>query len=717
MQWVAIQRTYGPVHIERVGVAFSDGKITALLDAALTAGGLTITLDGLSVQSKIDTFEPKFSLRGLGIDYRNGPLEIGGSFLQRADNSFAGVAVLRTQQLSLSAIGSYAVKDGHPSLFLYAVLDYPLGGPAFFFVTGLSAGFGYNRRLTIPTIEQVAEFPLIPKENETPAQKRLPSSDEEQKAFLSHRLNALESYIPRSIGEHFLAVGVRFTSFKTINSFALLTVKFGQPSSPGDHRDASAADGLEFNLLGLSTLTMPPPVPGKRVAVAASAQLALKATFNPQTGFLGVRAQLTPKSYILSEKCRITGGFAFYSWFKDMGTEITSGDFVLTLGGYHPDYHRPAHYPIVPRLGFNWQVDNYLQLKGEAYFALTPHAAMAGGRLEAVWQKDQLRAWFTAVADFIISWQPYHYDAHIYVDVGASYTFNLFGSHTVTADMGADLHLWGPEFSGEARIHWSIISFTVSFGPEKEPKRLEPIPWDSFKAAFLPADNQICGVAVQQGLIRQMNEGNQARWIMNAKDFVLVTNSVIPSTQASRILENGQPETIESKETALAVAVRPAGLESIKSTHTIKITKAETGTNGKSFDKVQLDFQYTPILKAVPAALWGAPSFEDGSNKTLLKPPDIHDRKTLLPKTLAGFEIRPLPSTQVRVTASFRPNGYQTEQVPDAFELKEWELTDADLLGAEALQAAAEDTGSAKRNSLLKALRPAKNDVAVLARV
>ena len=324
MQWVMIQKSFGPVHFERVGISYnsSNGKeptITGLLDAGLSAGGLTIALDGLSVTSPLSPFDPTFSLRGLGIDYRNGPLEIGGSFLKQTmkvgENtytSFAGLAVMRNELLSLSAIGSYALKDGHPSLFIYAVLDYPLGGPSFFFVTGLAAGFGYNRALTIPTIDQVEAFPLI--KAASSGQKgnnvqSLPAGQKEQQELLTTRLEELEDYIPRSVGEHFLAIGVRFTSFKRVDSFALLTVKFGKE--------------LEFDLLGISKLSVP------NVAVA---QLVLKATFKPDSGFLGVRAQLTPNSYILSGDCHLTGGFAFYSWFKDLkisrcqGTQSSGGE-------------------------------------------------------------------------------------------------------------------------------------------------------------------------------------------------------------------------------------------------------------------------------------------------------------------------------------------------------------------------------------------------------
>jgi len=593
------------------------------------------------------------------------------------------------------------VKDGHPSLFIYAVLDYPLGGPSFFFVTGLAAGFGYNRALSLPTIEQVESFPLVQQalsqgQNGNKAQG-LPADQQQQQALLTARLEALEGSIPRSVGEHFLAIGLRFTSFKRINSFALLTVKFGKE--------------LEFDLLGISTLSVPK---------VAEARLALKATFNPDSGFLGVRAQLTPPSYILSGACHLTGGFAFYSWFKDQPAQagnppIKGGDFVLTLGGYHPAYDPPAHYPRVPRLGFNWQVeDQYLQLKGDAYYAMTPNALMAGAHLEATWQKDQLKAWFVASADFLINWEPYHYDARLYIDLGATYTFDLFGSQTVSVDLGADLHLWGPDFTGEAKIHWWIISFTVSFGHAPS-SGLRPIDWNAFQKAFLP--DQICGIAVQNGLVRQLNDGNQERWIVNPKDFALVTNSAIPSTQArevTKLAENSSAPEYGAIDFAprTPLGVRPAAVESMQSTQTITITKQEAG-------RVKIvPFTYTPVLKAMPAALWGAPQFADDARKDFLRLPDIHDDKALIENAVCGFEIRPRNLPASGATVPFKPRFYETELIPNAFEWEDWTLTDTDLRGKKALEAARgfnDPENLKKRDLVFKALGFANSNSGFLA--
>jgi len=130
-------------------------------------------------------------------------------------------------------------------------------------------------------------------------------------------------------------------------------------------------DGLEVNLLGLSRMDLPNPL-----TPMARIELALRARFSTTEGVLSVIAQLTDNSWIINESCRLTGGFAFVTWFR-------TGQFVLTLGGYHPRFAKPAEFPLVPRLGFVWQVTDILSIKGECYFALTASCVMAGAKLDA----------------------------------------------------------------------------------------------------------------------------------------------------------------------------------------------------------------------------------------------------------------------------------------------------------------------------------------------
>jgi hypothetical protein len=672
-QWISIQKAFGPIHVERVGIGYQAGKIALLLDAALTAAGLTLSLDGLGAEFALKelaakTFKPTFHLNGLGIDYRSGPLEIGGSFLEQKGKlttggkeldytSYAGLAVIRTAKLTLSAIGSYTqLNDRDPSLFIYAVANYALGGPAFFYVTGFAAGFGYNRALILPPIEALASFPLVAEAVKEGGPASLPAGQQEQQKTLTDKLAQLEQFLPPSLGDIFVAAGIKFTSFKQIDSFALLVVKFGRR--------------FEIDLLGLSTLTAPPPEAGKAVAPVAEAQLALKASFIPDEGFLGVRAQLTSNSYIFSKDCHLNGGFAFYTWFEP---HRQAGDFVLTLGGYHPKFIAPDYYPQVPRLSLNWQVTSELHLKADAYFALTGSAIMAGAHLEATWRSGALQAWFNVGADFILAWKPYHYELELYIGMGVSYTFEAFGNQTLSVDLGANLHLWGPPFSGTATIHWSIISFTVNFG-QGAPERLEKLDWPTFKSSFLPNSEQICNIVVQQGLVRQMKaEGKQAeRWIVNPKEMVLAVNSAVPLTTVDHLeahvpLAGTDLEKLEKKAGHLAIA--PMGIESgLTSACSIAITRDD----GQQLEKDK--FQVRPIWKSMPAGLWGKPNLSE--DKKYLQLPKLNGTQ-LVQNMLTGFEIRPIKSDQQPHSCSINRDElqYTTEPVLDAFAWQDFQLS------------------------------------------
>ena len=221
--------------------------------------------------------------------------------------------------------------------------------------------------------------------------------------------------------------------------------------------------------------------------------------------------------------------------------EDHKGDFVLTVGGYHPDFKVPAHYPTVPRLGLNWQVTDQLTIKGDAYFALTASTFMAGGHLQVNWVDGRLRAWLNAGADFIVAWKPYHYDARMYVHVGASYTFEFFGRHQITVDVGAYLHLWGPEFSGTARIDLTIISFTIAFGAAAPPP--PPILWDEFAKSFLPAQADVCTVAVKSGLIGKAAD-DRMLGVLNPKELTLAVATVIPVSEARWRIKTGDGDKL-----------------------------------------------------------------------------------------------------------------------------------------------------------------------------
>ncbi|MEQ6902116.1 DUF6603 domain-containing protein [Nocardioides sp. YIM 152588] len=589
VHWIKVQRHFGPVHFARIGAALDGGDLTLALDAAVDVAGLRLGLDGLSVTTPVDRFDPTFRFRGIGIDYANGDIAIGGALLRRAPDDYAGAATITTPQLTLSALGAYAKVAGQPSLFVSAVLDAPIGGPAFLYVTGLSAAFGYNRSLRMPPVEGVLEFPLV----EQALQGAGAPVD------LDAEIAHLAGAIPVTPGESFLSVGLSFTSFQQIDSYVLLAVQFGRRT--------------EIDLLGVSHLVAPAPVDGVTSPPLADIEIALRGRFVPGE-VLGIEGRLTPTSYVLASACRLTGGFAFSTWFAGE----RAGDFVVSVGGYHPAFSPPTGYPVVPRVGFNWRVDPHVTIKGSGYYALTPHAAMAGGHLEATYHNGRLAAWFQLTLDLLLAWRPFHYEASASVHVGGSYTFHFLGTHTITVDLAAAVAIHGPEFSGHAELDLSVAKVSVRFGPATTPPG--DLGWQQFTDSFLPAHDRH-GVTVERGLV-SAGGGALDLGVLSPSQLRLATRTAVPCSAITvNGTELGDVPGVEVSYPALGVGPCGLAVGDLTSTHRVSlmllevdptsgevVLDAATGEPVGSEVDLPTMFDLEPVTKSVPAALWGEPT-------------------------------------------------------------------------------------------------------------
>lgn len=448
--WIKIDQTILILNISKLGLGIDGSNVAILMDASLNISPLTLSLNGAGIGFDMSDNNVGFYISGFGVGFDNGVLSIGGGFSATPkgnDTEYTGMLSFHFKDIGATAVGSYS----NGSMWAYLAIIAPLGGIPAFFVKGLAAGFGYNKKLELPSIENVSKYPLI-----TAATKGFDDGN---------TLNDLKKYISDKQGQYFLTAGLKFTSFETITGFLLATVSFGKE--------------LELGLLGIGDLSVPPKIDTDCIA---RAQLAVKAALKPSEGIFSAEAQLTNESYILAKSCKLKGGFAAYLWFGD---NKYSGDFVVTLGGYHPLYKKPDHYPVVPRLGINWQIDKNSSIIGELYFAITPSTLMAGGRLNATYSLGDLKAWFIAYTDFLMNWKPFTYKLFIGASVGASYTLNFLGIRkTFSVELSADLKLWGPNVQGELHISWFIISFTISFSTGKDLSD-KSLTWDEFKNSFL----------------------------------------------------------------------------------------------------------------------------------------------------------------------------------------------------------------------------------------
>lgn len=593
-KWFDVGRSFGPLRIDRVGVQYQNGTLMFALDAGLALGPLAFSMDGLAVGSPLSHFSPVFSISGLGLSYNKPPLEISGAILKVPVDPASGIAfqfdgtlTLKAENFSLSAIGSYAqLATGMPSLFVFAQLESPLGGPPPFFVTGLMAGFGFNRNLIIPAQDEVASFPLL-----LLAQPPQPGQSSKQDPTAVLKIlegaeslnNVKKAWIAPQAGQYWLAAGLEFTSFELVHTKALLIAEFG--------------NDLNFALLGLSTLQVPQPEVSPETY--AFVEMMIRVVVQPSEGVFAATAILSKNSYVITPDCHLTGGFAFYLWF---GKNANAGQFVVTLGGYHPAFQPPAYFPQVPRLGFNWAVSDTVSIKGDAYFALTGSCIMAGGGLEVLFQDGDLRAWFIAHADFLVSWHPFFYTAEISISIGASYRLNLLFCHkTITVSLGAGLKLWGPPTGGTVRIDLVVVSFSVDFGSKSAGTPQNALGWSDFKA-LLPAEELICRVAVTGGLYKSQDAPSNStgkRWIVRAKEFAFQTQSAVP---ASHLVYGASDTALLGASAAGGIDIRPMDLSSVASTHSLKVYQgADTTPHNLS------GWTLSPLAQTLPESLWGAP--------------------------------------------------------------------------------------------------------------
>lgn len=617
IQWIVVQRSLGRVlNLRRIGVGMEGSEVTILLDGSITVGPLTLDLMGLGARYNLDSHDLAFALQGIGLDLRAEVVAIGASFANM-DGDFVGRASLQMETFGLTALGAFSDRDGHPSMFIYGVLNYPLGGPVFFFVEGLAAGFGFNRHLRLPPVAEVDRFPFVAEAmgmvGTPPA---VPGSLDTSGALsLGEELTKLHEYIHPAVGEYFLAAGIKFNSFHIVDAFALITVAI----------DLTPLR-CEIALLGVAMLQVPSESP----EVLAFVQLDVLATVNPQEGTVLFQAQLTSRSWVLSADCHLQGGFAAGLWF--LGEH--AGDFVYTLGGYHPHFPVPAHYPRVPRLGFHWNLSSELSVRGELYYALTPVAAMAGGRFSATWNAGGLSAWFDFQADFLIQWKPLHFEAELSIEIGASYD-SPFG--TISGSLSAGVSVWGPDAAGSlsGRAHFSFgpVAFAIDFGSGAVAH--EPIDWDGFQKSFLPpADKPLVTPNVVAGLIRTLEVGtSKEQWaVVDPRHFTLDVSTVVPVTEwhiddpqvAAAPIDTGLKGRV-----GVAPMNRPDPLP-----NAWQVSIQHDG------DSAAEDFEIALEDKAFPGALWGRGFQQPDSPIHVRAPGALRVRPAQLPAAGTTAAIR-----------------------------------------------------------------------------
>ncbi len=462
--WLLVQRQLGPLYLEQVGFDSQEvnGRVTRislLFDGRVEIFGLTASVEQLSINwlggGVLEGDSWSVDLMGLAITADMGGVVLAGGLLKttiEGHPGYVGMLLGRFGIYGLSVFGGYTALGNDPSFFVFGAVNGPIGGPPAFFITGLGGGLGINRKLVVPDDPSVfPQYPFIMALD--------PYADVGDPM---DRLRDLNNYFPPELGTFWFAGGISFTCFSLVDGIAVLAVSFGNA-------------GLDINLLGLARLALPNPA-----APLVSIELGLLARFSTSEGLFMIRAALTDNSWLLYEDVRLTGGFALCLWWKGP----LAGQFVLTIGGYHPDFHREG-YPVVPRLGLVWQVSDAIMIKGETFFALTSEALMAGVSVTAV--ADFGWAWARASfgAQGLVYFDPFWFTAEAWAQISAGIEIETwFGDISFSVTLGARVQVEGPEFSGKVSIEVGPCTVTLPFGSQRD-KPTPVLAWAEFVTKYL----------------------------------------------------------------------------------------------------------------------------------------------------------------------------------------------------------------------------------------
>ena len=603
--FLSVQREFGPIYLEQVGLAVdSDGTrlkaIAVLIDGKVSLFGLSAAVDDLSFTYTVDAagspLDParwKIDVAGFAVTADLSGLSLAGGLRKftpaAGGTEYLGMLLARLGVYGITVYGGFGQvgppDDQYSSMFLFGAVNGPIGGPPAFFVTGIGGGFGANRGLVVPAdLSQFGTYPLI-KALDPAARAGDPFTELEQARV----------YFPAQRGQFWFAAGISFTSFAVVDGVVVVAVAFG--------------NGFELNILGLARMALP-----DEAAALVSIELALVARVSTAEGVVLVQAQLTDNSWLIAPAVRLTGGFAFAAWFAG----ANRGQFVLTLGGYHPDFHRDG-YPVVPRLGIVWRIGSAISVTGESYFALTSEALMAGLRVEIHASIGPAWAHLVFGADGIVYFDPFFLKVTIYASIDAGITIDLwFAEVTFSVHLAARLTVSGPPFSAVAtfEIGPASVTFRIGSGPPAPP----PLTWVQFVPKYL--EEASSGVARALAAITGAGtvppaggassggdvspDGQPDRPFRVVAEFTATVTSMVPIT---RLVTGTTTRTLGTSRT---VSVAPMG-EDGDATPTVTLRlrpRRLTGIGAGGPDTGALD-QVTALVSspledgAYPVGVWG----------------------------------------------------------------------------------------------------------------
>jgi hypothetical protein len=440
---VAINKSIGPFRLYKIGVAvdFTQNSLTGMVTADAQLGPLYAFVDGLGLTVRLvpndhgalGKHDLAFGLQlptGYAIALDASGIK-GGGFLAIRDTEYRGALALRFQTFGFSAFAilNTQLPGGQRGFSFVASIfgefTVPLGYG--FFLTGLGGLIGINRT----TSTQGLRDALYAGNLDTVLFPADPIANAET------ILDTLAAIFPARDGQYVFGPIARIS----FSQPPLITGKLGVVIELGREVRIFILGGLSSELP-----TQDAPLVSLRLSFFGEIDIAAQT--------ISFDATLTNSrvlTYAVSGDIAVRSGWA------------PRIEHVISFGGLHPQYPRPANLPDLRRLAINFGTDNP-RITLTAYQALTLNSLQFGARGELyakgpkIMFVGRLAAEGTAYFDALIYFNPFAFDAAL----GGSISLLVDGD--VIMGLGFDLRLTGPnKFVIDGRVWATVFGIDVGF--------------------------------------------------------------------------------------------------------------------------------------------------------------------------------------------------------------------------------------------------------------
>jgi hypothetical protein len=418
-----VDRQVGPLHVASLtfslGASDTGARLAAMAVGDVALGPFVATFENIGAALQLLpasnagflggldaqlSFVPPTGI-GLAVDVAG--IVTGGGFLScdPAAGAYDGILDLQVLKVGICAIGLVDTKlpGGGWSFFLALFIEVPSVPLGFgFTLTGVGGVAGVNRTLDVDGLQAAIKAGAL-------GSALFPEDPIADAPFI---IEAYKAIFPSSTGRYVFGPVVQ--------------IGWGVPTL------IEAEVGIVISVPDPITIA----VLGSLRSVLPTDELDLVALH------IDVAGILDPAAATLSiDACLYDSRIAQYALSGPMALRAEFGarpSFLMSLGGIHPGFARPAGFPSLPRLSLAIDAGDLIEIRFDAYFAMTSNSLQFGAAFELTAEVEGFRVNGGTEFDALVTLAPFSLSTHVGFHAAVS------GAGVNLAAARLDLTLSGP---------------------------------------------------------------------------------------------------------------------------------------------------------------------------------------------------------------------------------------------------------------------------------